>query len=276
MAIIKCPECGRDVSDKAPACPNCGNPIAAQMVAPKETIVRHIHEKSSSPPPKKKTGCVTILAAIVCFFLLIGFIGSLINDGDSKSSSSSPPAASSSASTAPAKKTIIPKPEAQLKFEQVIAEYAKQFSDAANELQESTTRKNRGQALAGLGMGNQVSEWVGYLDSMATNSDGDAYIIISLNKNLKVGTWNNALSDIEDKSMIKSGTAVYNALSSMKKRQAIKFSGQFVRSKDDHFKEMSLTIQGSMKNPEYVFRFSKIEPIKGVTRGSKLYQLMNE
>lgn len=30
MALIECPECGREVSDKAPACPGCGAPIAAQ------------------------------------------------------------------------------------------------------------------------------------------------------------------------------------------------------------------------------------------------------
>ena len=28
MALIKCPECGRQVSDKAKACPDCGFPIA--------------------------------------------------------------------------------------------------------------------------------------------------------------------------------------------------------------------------------------------------------
>lgn len=28
MALIKCPECGKDVSDKAEACPNCAYPIA--------------------------------------------------------------------------------------------------------------------------------------------------------------------------------------------------------------------------------------------------------
>ena len=27
MALIKCSECGRDVSDKAATCPGCGNPI---------------------------------------------------------------------------------------------------------------------------------------------------------------------------------------------------------------------------------------------------------
>lgn len=28
MSLIKCPDCGKEVSDKAPACPNCGRPIA--------------------------------------------------------------------------------------------------------------------------------------------------------------------------------------------------------------------------------------------------------
>ncbi|MGC9602979.1 MAG: zinc-ribbon domain-containing protein [Minisyncoccia bacterium] len=27
MALIKCSECGKDVSDKAHSCPNCGHPI---------------------------------------------------------------------------------------------------------------------------------------------------------------------------------------------------------------------------------------------------------
>lgn len=27
MALITCPECGREVSDKATTCPYCGNPL---------------------------------------------------------------------------------------------------------------------------------------------------------------------------------------------------------------------------------------------------------
>ena len=30
MALISCPECGRDVSDQAAACPNCAYPIEAR------------------------------------------------------------------------------------------------------------------------------------------------------------------------------------------------------------------------------------------------------
>jgi len=29
MALINCPECNKEISDKAPACPGCGSPIAA-------------------------------------------------------------------------------------------------------------------------------------------------------------------------------------------------------------------------------------------------------
>jgi len=35
MAIIKCPECNKDVSDKAASCPNCGNPINCSIKCPK-------------------------------------------------------------------------------------------------------------------------------------------------------------------------------------------------------------------------------------------------
>ena len=32
MALIKCPECGREISDKASACPSCGTPIADKKI----------------------------------------------------------------------------------------------------------------------------------------------------------------------------------------------------------------------------------------------------
>ncbi len=35
--LIKCPECGREVSDKAPVCPNCGYPIAGHYTAQHNT-----------------------------------------------------------------------------------------------------------------------------------------------------------------------------------------------------------------------------------------------
>ncbi len=36
MALIKCPECGKEISDKAEKCPNCGYPISNQSKAKDE------------------------------------------------------------------------------------------------------------------------------------------------------------------------------------------------------------------------------------------------
>lgn len=35
MALIKCKECKREVSDKAKTCPHCGNPIDTKVYCPK-------------------------------------------------------------------------------------------------------------------------------------------------------------------------------------------------------------------------------------------------
>lgn len=39
MPIIKCPECQKDISDKAPQCPNCGCPASQWSGAPEEEAV---------------------------------------------------------------------------------------------------------------------------------------------------------------------------------------------------------------------------------------------
>jgi predicted amidophosphoribosyltransferase len=39
MALIQCPECGKSVSDLAPACPNCGVPIAHSEAPPPTPVV---------------------------------------------------------------------------------------------------------------------------------------------------------------------------------------------------------------------------------------------
>ena len=33
MALIKCPECGKEISDKAESCPHCGYPITENAEA---------------------------------------------------------------------------------------------------------------------------------------------------------------------------------------------------------------------------------------------------
>jgi len=40
MSLIECPDCKKQVSDQAPACPHCGRPIAQAKAAPQNIRVK--------------------------------------------------------------------------------------------------------------------------------------------------------------------------------------------------------------------------------------------
>lgn len=71
MALIKCPECGKEVSSAATNCPNCGHPISQGKQVVKETVVKE----------KKKRGC---LSTILLFVIIVAVIGALTSGGDDK------------------------------------------------------------------------------------------------------------------------------------------------------------------------------------------------
>ena len=52
MALINCPECGKEVSSQAPACPSCGHPIntntALAQQQPQQVVVAQQPANSSS------------------------------------------------------------------------------------------------------------------------------------------------------------------------------------------------------------------------------------
>lgn len=93
MALIKCPECGKEISDKAPACIHCGCPIQPQQTAYRtetpptpEKVIQNDQVRMS----QKQTIAVIVLVAISVFlplvlsrsglynFRLISFVLSLI------------------------------------------------------------------------------------------------------------------------------------------------------------------------------------------------------
>jgi hypothetical protein len=85
MTIINCPECGRQVSGKAPTCPHCGAPIASPASRPFLPAVQ--------APAKKNVSCLTAGCVIFGVLVIIGMIaGGSGNSGGSSSPSS--PAAS--------------------------------------------------------------------------------------------------------------------------------------------------------------------------------------
>lgn len=70
MALIKCPECGKEISDLAKACPSCGCPVHSGSVDETESV-----RIVQMPPmkPKKNPGVAVVLS------LLLPGLGQLYN-----------------------------------------------------------------------------------------------------------------------------------------------------------------------------------------------------
>lgn len=94
MALINCPECGKEISDKAGNCPNCGCPIQPEQETKDGKGERwsfekspKITEKEKKEKPKKKIGCLKIILIIVAICIVIEIIGSIGGDDEKDSSS---------------------------------------------------------------------------------------------------------------------------------------------------------------------------------------------
>lgn len=94
MALIKCPECGKEISDKALNCPNCGCPVGTEAEKPDTYIEpdwETIENKEDMPeiesPPNKPNNSkfwIKILAAFGAILILVGIVGAFSSGNKEK------------------------------------------------------------------------------------------------------------------------------------------------------------------------------------------------
>jgi len=77
MALIKCGECQNEVSDRAAACPHCGNPMSAApaAVTPVETQPGHVVTTEATGKTHK------ILQAVGTGVFLLGLVSCVVATG---------------------------------------------------------------------------------------------------------------------------------------------------------------------------------------------------
>jgi hypothetical protein len=132
------------------------------------------------------------------------------------------------------------------------------YERAANDMAKGAARIERRQLICAALRSLRVTDWEGTVYSLSSNSDGMGVIELAIGPGIYVKTWNNALSDIGYGTLIHSNSAVFKSAASLKKGDHVVFSGDLISHQTDCVLEPSLTMDGSMREPEFIFRFSAI------------------
>lgn len=76
MALINCPECGKEISDTANNCIHCGYILKRESVTPPQTIV------NVEAPKKRKSSSKYLISGITLFLcvLFLSFFGTMTGD----------------------------------------------------------------------------------------------------------------------------------------------------------------------------------------------------
>lgn len=82
MALITCPECGKQISERATNCPNCGYPLHSQTtkqtrngVKPKNSNQQKEVYPADSLDTKRTIGLIIGIIGVIAFIIMtIGFI----------------------------------------------------------------------------------------------------------------------------------------------------------------------------------------------------------
>lgn len=181
------------------------------------------------------------------------------------------PAAPRSAPSAPATAAaVVAEPEPDLAFlapadqktfQGVIAAAQLKYRTGTTDFQKGAARPARAEALCKYQRTEQVRNWVGVVATLTTNSDGKGVVAIRSGDDLYMKTWNNSVSDSFSRTLVEPSTKVFSQLGSLKVGQRVKFSGRLFADEKDCFREGSLTLSGSMSEPEFIMKFSDISPL---------------
>lgn len=146
-------------------------------------------------------------------------------------------------------------PDAQKQTMQAVIDSQAAYKDCANALKCSSAKKVRDKAISAATNRGKIVGWYGQIATLDTTHEGDAILTLSgPSESISFSTWNNAFSDMSDKTLIKSGSPLYETLAEMKVGQWVIFSGQIKG-------EQSLTEAGGMAEPVFTVRFSDVRAV---------------
>ena len=133
--------------------------------------------------------------------------------------------------------------------------------DKAGDDDRGALQSSRATAICAAVKKPDVQGWVGAVKEIDRDPGGRTLVSIALPDGTLVKTWNNAMSDIEDKTLILAGTPLAAAVGKLAIGDPIRFSGTFFADEPDCYRSSRLSLDQSMTEPSFLFRFTAFDKL---------------
>jgi hypothetical protein len=152
-------------------------------------------------------------------------------------------------------------PQDQVAFISAVESAREAYATASNDMAKGGVRSVRGEGVCAAVPNGEVRDWLGIISELSSNGDGFGVLSIEVAPNVYLKTWNNSLSDIMAGTLIDPKSDLFAEVSGLSVSLPVVFSASLISAGSgsaDCFNEASLTLNGSMTEPEYIARFSAV------------------
>ncbi|WEK49572.1 MAG: hypothetical protein P0Y66_17900 [Candidatus Kaistia colombiensis] len=151
-------------------------------------------------------------------------------------------------------------PKDQAAFTQAVRA-AREAYDKADDAERDSTQPERAAAICKALPKPEVKNWVGKIQSLDADSGKRFTVTMALPDGTLVKTWNNAMSDMEDQTLVPAGSPVAQSLGKLKAGDTVRFAGTFFADEPDCYRSSRLSLMQSMMEPSFLFRFTAVEKL---------------
>jgi len=149
-------------------------------------------------------------------------------------------------------------PAAQAKFINIIEAAKETIGNAETDLQRNVALRARDKDLCAILGNNKATKWTGLIDNVGANGEGKAYVEIKIADRITIKTWNNALSDFSDNTLIPTTSDFFDNLVAMKDGDLVNFSATFLKSSNSCLTKANMTEVFYGISPEFIVKFSNV------------------
>lgn len=153
-------------------------------------------------------------------------------------------------------------PSAEQAVISVVQTARQAYNSGSNDLQKGAARVQRGKGICEAIPDRRAIHWTGKVSELSSNGEGKGVLAIEIADGIQVKTWNNAFSDAFDDTLIGESSPVFKRVQTLTVGERVQFSGAFPGDDNDCIKEPSLTLEGSISEPDFIFKFTEITPIE--------------